>query len=96
MVFPTVEEVSHLNILIITLMKLVIFKSKYDKQRPRIQLFHSLLRLEAEKEEKVPGVNKQEIRFSQNGGLSPKFYRLPQKHLALYTGARSKPLTIPA
>lgn len=49
--FPRVSEQSRLNILIITIIKLVIFRSKYKKQPPSIEHFHSLLKLEAENEE---------------------------------------------
>ena len=49
--FPRVAEESRLNILIITIIKLVIFRAKYKKQPPSIEHFHSLLKLEAENEE---------------------------------------------
>ena len=49
--FPRIEEESQINILIITIAKLVIFKSKYKEARPNIQHFISLIKLEAQKDE---------------------------------------------
>ena len=48
--FPRVAEESKLNILIITIAKVGIYKAKYKERPPNIKQFLSLLKLEAEKE----------------------------------------------
>ena len=66
--FPRITEEGQLNILIITLTKLVIFKSKYQKGLPSIQHLHSLLRLEAEKEHKCARSDKLLHEFTSKWG----------------------------
>ena len=48
--FPRLEQESRINILIITLAKHTILRSKYMSRTPTIQLFLALLKLEASKE----------------------------------------------
>ena len=50
--FPRVAEESKLNILIITIAKVGIYKAKYKERPPNIKQFLSLLKLEAEKEQR--------------------------------------------
>ena len=71
--FPRITEEGQLNILIITLTKLVIFKSKYQKRLPSIQHLHSLLRLEAEKEHKCDRSDKLLHKFTSKWEMLPKF-----------------------
>ena len=78
-IFPRVEEESLLNILVITLAKLVIFKSKYKKQLPNIPHFRSLLRFEAEKEEKCARSTLARERFMNEwGNVSKTLSNLPE------------------
>ena len=51
-IFPRTADLSDINIIAITLIKLVIFKSKYKGRRPCIGHFHALLKTEAEKEDR--------------------------------------------
>ena len=50
--FPRLTEESPLSIVVITVAKVVIFKSKYKECHPNMQHFLHLIKLEAEKEER--------------------------------------------
>ena len=50
--FPRVAEESKLNILIITVAKVGIYKAKYKERPPNLKQFLALLKLEAEKEQR--------------------------------------------
>ena len=50
--FPRISEVGQLRILIVTIAKIVILKAKYKESAPKVQHFHALLKIEAQKEEK--------------------------------------------
>ena len=49
--FPSIAEEQHLNVLVITIAKLVIFRARHRENIPNVQHFHSLLKIEAQKEE---------------------------------------------
>ena len=68
LVFPRVANESKLIILIITIAKQVIFKSKYKDELPNIYTFRSLLKTEAEKEKKQRIETKQFRQFSVKMG----------------------------
>ena len=51
-IFPRLADESRLNILIFTLAKQVIFRARYESQRPRKDQFHFKLKREAENENK--------------------------------------------
>ena len=49
--FSSIAKEGNLNALIVTLAKLVIFRAKHREDIPNVQHFHSLLKIEAQKEE---------------------------------------------
>ena len=70
--FPRVAEESKLNILIITLAKLGIYKAKYKERPPNMKHFISLLKLEAEKEQRSAARRKAMDIFTQKWGTVSK------------------------
>ena len=88
-IFPRASEESLLNILIITMAKLVIFKSKYKNQPPNIQHFQSLLKLEVEKEEKCAKTTKSREKFMSKWGNVTKILSNCSQSAPLYTPSQS-------
>ena len=66
--FPRVAVESYLNILIVTIIKLTIFKYKYKNQLPSVSFFYTLLRIEAEKEEMSARNEKSREKFMSKWG----------------------------
>lgn len=58
-IFPRLSEESKVNIIIITIAKVVIFKAKYRENQPSLRHFISLLKIEAQKEEECAMRNKE-------------------------------------
>ena len=72
--FPSIAEERHLNVLIITIGKLVIFRAKYREDTPNVQHFHSLLKIEAQKEKLLAiRTNTREAFLRKWGNLSNIF-----------------------
>ena len=66
--FPQVAEESKLNVLITTIAKLAIFKAKYKESRPNVRHFCSLLKFEAEKEERSAILRNAKDKFTHKWG----------------------------
>ena len=72
--FPSIAEERHLNVLIITLGKLVIFRAKHREDTPNVQHFHALLKIEAQKEKLLAiRTNSREAFLRKWGNLSNIF-----------------------
>ena len=50
--FPRTTDLSDINLIVITLIKLVNVKPKIKGKTPRVRYFHTLLKIEAEKEDR--------------------------------------------
>ena len=65
MFFPRLKEESQINILIITIAKVAIFKAKYQEHAPNLQHFLSLVKIEAQKEKECAILSKQKEKSAQ-------------------------------
>ena len=63
--FPRLKEESQINILIITIAKVAIFKAKYQEHAPNLQHFPSLVKIEAQNEKECAILSKQKEKFAQ-------------------------------